>query len=339
MRILVVGGTRFIGRHVVEQAVDRGHEVTLFHRGRTGDDLFRADPRVQRRTGDRNTDLSALADGTWDATVDTCAYVPGQVQELAGALGERGGRYLLVSSVSAYQAPEHPGYTEDAPLAELDDPTTEEVTDETYGGLKVLCERAAVDRFGPSTVIVRPTYVVGPDDYTWRFPWWVARIARGGEVLAPGPADAPAQVIDVRDMAAWMVGLLERGESGAFHAASPAPPFSWGQQLDAIRAAVAPEGTTLTWVDGDFLRAAGVEDGELPLWSGDDPDVLMMTADPARAVRTGLAARPLADTVRDTLAWTRTVEPPEHPGVTADREADLLRGWRDRSGQPSSPRV
>src|SRR4029079_9693712 len=118
--------------------------------------------------------------------------------------------------------------------AELDDPTVEQVTGETYGGLKVLCERAALDRFGPTTTVVRPTYVVGPDDYTWRFPYWVARLAAGGEVLAPGPADAPSQVIDARDMAAWMVGLLERGAQGAVHAAGPSPTFTWGEQLDAV---------------------------------------------------------------------------------------------------------
>lgn len=327
MRILVVGGTRFIGRHVVEYALQREHDVTIFHRGRTGADLFRDDDRVEHRTGDRNADLSALAEGEWGATVDTCAYVPRQVHQLADALGERGGHHLLVSSVSAYQAPDGPGYTEDSPLLELDDPTVEEVTDSTYGGLKVLCERAATERHGPDTVIVRPTYVIGPDDYTWRFPWWVTRLARGGEVLAPGPADAPAQVIDVRDMAAWMVGLLEDDESGAYHAVSPAPPFTWGQQIEAIRDAVAPEGTTLTWVDRDWLLAQQVDGSALPLWSADDPDVLVMAADPSKAMATGLQPRPLADTARDTLAWARAVDQPAGTGLAADREERLLKDW------------
>ena len=331
MRILMIGGTRFIGRHVVQQALDRDHVVTIFSRGRTGGDLFRDDARVEHRTGDRDSDLATLADGEWDATVDTCAYVPRQVQELADALGERGGHYLLVSSVSAYQSPEKAGYGEDSPLAELDDPSTEEVTGETYGGLKVLCERAAVERFGPATILVRPTYVVGPDDYTWRFPWWVARLARGGEVLAPGPADTPAQVIDVRDMASWMVGLLETDESGAFHAASPAPPFTWGQALEAIKDAVAPAGTTLTWVDGEFLLGEGLDEASLPLWSAGDPDVLMMAADPAKAMSTGLAPRPLAETVRDTRAWTQGVEQPAAPGLASEREQELLDRWRQRS--------
>ncbi len=324
MRILLIGGTRFVGRHVVQAALAAGHDVTLFHRGQTGADLF---PDVEHRIGDRNSDLSALAEGWWDATVDTCAYFPRQVQVIADALGERAGQYQQVSSVSAYASPASRGYREDAPLANLDDPSVEEVTDETYGGLKVLCERVAVERFGPSSIIVRPTYVVGPDDYSWRFPWWVARIARGGDVLAPGPADAPSQVIDARDMGAWMVGLLERDESGAFHAVGPSSTFTWGEQLETIASSVAPEGTTLRWVDSDFLLEAKLDDSALPLWPGADPDMLMMTADPAAALATGLTIRPLAETVRDTLAWTRTVEQPEKAGISAADETALLEKW------------
>ena len=323
MRILVVGGTRFVGRHVVEQALARGHEVTVFHRGRTGTDLF---PELEHRIGDRNTDLSALADGTWDATIDTCAYVPGQVHELADALGGRGGHYLLVSSVSVYAAPAGPGIDEDAPLLELDDPTIEEVTAETYGGLKVMCERAAVEWHGSTTVSVRPSYVVGPHDYTWRFPWWVARLARGGTVVVPGPPDAPAQVIDARDLAAWMVRLLEDGRSGAFHAASPAPAFTWREQIETIADTVAPEGTTLAWVGAEDVALAGIDPGAFPLWGADDPDVWIMAVDPSRAFETGLAPRPLAETVRDTLAWTRTVPMPEGTGVTEEQERQLLGG-------------
>jgi 2'-hydroxyisoflavone reductase len=323
MRILVIGGTRFVGKHFVEQAVARGHDVTLFHRGRTGMDLF---PELDHRIGDRDTDLSTLTEGEWDATVDTCAYLPRQVHTLADILGDRGGHHVLVSSVSVYAPPDGPGIDEDAALIELDDPTTEVVTAETYGGLKVLCERAALERYGPSTVLVRPTYVVGPDDYTWRFPWWVQRIARGGTAVAPGPAGAPAQVIDVRDMAAWMVRLLEDERSGPFHAASPAPPYTWGEELEAIVDAVGPEGTRLHWVSPADVAAAGIDEGAFPLWSADDSDVWVMAVDPSRAFDTGLTPRPLADTIRDTLAWTRSSTMPDGTGVTDEQERRLLGG-------------
>jgi 2'-hydroxyisoflavone reductase len=175
---------------------------------------------------------------------------------------------------------------------------------------------------------VRPTYVVGPDDYTWRFPWWVQRLARGGEVLAPGPRDNPAQVTDVRDMATWTIGLLEQREAGPFHAVSPAPPFSFADQLEAIASAVAPAGTTLTWVDEEFLLGKGYDDGSFPLWSGGDPARLIMAADPAAAVRTGLVPRPLQETVRDTWAWTQGREAPAGLGITPEDEAALLQSWK-----------
>ncbi|QNN52473.1 NAD-dependent epimerase/dehydratase family protein [Nocardioides mesophilus] len=326
MRILMIGGTRFVGRHVAEKALERGHEVTIFHRGRTGADLF---PGVEHRIGDRDTaeGLAALAEGEWDATVDTCAYVPRQVHQLADALGDRGGHHLLVSSISAYAAPDGPGTTEDTALIELDDPTVEEVTGETYGGLKVLCEQAAVERHGPRTLLVRPSYVVGPDDYTWRFPWWVARIARGGRVPVPGPADAPAQVIDARDMGEWMVQLLEDRREGAFHAASPAPPFTWRQQMEVIVDAAAPAGTELVWVDQAAVEALAAAPGTVPLWSGGDPDVWVMAVDPSRAYATGLSPRPLSETVRDTLAWIQDNDMPAGTGLSEDQER-LLLDWQ-----------
>ena len=196
MRILVIGGTQFVGRHAVESLLAAGDEVTLFHRGRTNPGLF---PDAEHRMGDRDRDLSALDEGEWDATVDPSAYVPRQVRTLAAALGGRGGRYVHVSSISAYAGADRPWLTEDVPLATLDDPTIETVTGETYGPLKAACELAAHQYFGEDLSIVRPTYVAGPYDHTGRFTWWVERIARGGRVLAPGPADNPFQVIDARD--------------------------------------------------------------------------------------------------------------------------------------------
>lgn len=329
----MIGGTRFVGRHIARAAVASGHHVTIFTRGRS------APPPdgVEHRVGDRGSDLSALMDGAWDATIDTCAYVPRHVDALADVLQERAGRYLFISSVSVYDVPERPGYREDARLVELDDPDGEEINEHTYGGLKVLCERAAMARFGPGTLLVRPTYVVGPDDYTWRFPWWVQRLSRGGEVLAPGSPEDPAQVIDVRDMATWVVGLLHQEVSGAFHAASPPPPFTWRELLEAIASAVAPAGTTLTWVDEEFCLEAGLDDGSLPLWSGGDPAKLLMAADPAAAIATGLRPRPLGDTVRDTSQWAQVNDQPDDAGLSRAREAQILDSWRRRSTRPLQP--
>src|SRR3954451_440857 len=185
MRILVVGGTRFVGRHVVEAALQRGHEVTLLHRGQTNPDLF---PSVEHIIADRDDGLAELDGRTFDATVDVCAYFPRQVRSLHEALGDGAGHYLYVSSVSAYAEPVPVNYDEKEALATLEDPDTDVVTDTTYGGLKAVREALPSELCGPCTLLVRPTRVVGPDDYTWRCPYWVSRIAAGGDVLAPGPA-------------------------------------------------------------------------------------------------------------------------------------------------------
>ena len=332
MRILIIGGTLFVGRHITEAAIAAGHEVTVFHRGRSGADLF---PGVTHLTGDRNTDLSVLteaglAGGEWDVTIDVCAYFPRQVATLAEALGGRGGHYIYISSTSAYKTPVSSGFDEDAPLAELADSATEVITDETYGGLKVVCERVAADLFGAGrTTIVRPTYVVGPHDYSYRFTWWVERIARGGHVLAPGPQDGPIQVIDARDMGAWIVSLAERAITGVFHAVSPPPPFGFGDMLEAIAAVVAPEGTRLTWVDADFLIEFGESAETIPLWPGGDSESDINTADPSRAYAAGLSPRPLGQTVADVHAAEvlSPTPPPEGVGLTLEREAELLAAW------------
>lgn len=339
MRILVIGGTRFVGRTFAEAALAAGHEVTVFHRGRTAPDAV---PQATHLVGDRDTDLSALAEGEWDATVDVCGYLPRQVHALADALaaggvGDRGGRHLFVSSVSAYAEPPAPGITEDAPLATLADESVEEITAETYGGLKAVCERVAVERHGDATLLVRPTYVVGPWDYTGRFTHWVHRLARGGDVLAPGPAEQTVQVVDGRDLGAWMVRLLEAGERGAFHAATPPPPFTMADLLEAVAGAVAPAGTRLVWVDAEWLaerRGATLDDGPdardwWPLWNGGVQE-WAGNVDPAAAYRTGLDPRPLAVTVRDTLGHAGT---PVVDGLapTPEREAELLAAWFART--------
>jgi 2'-hydroxyisoflavone reductase len=328
MRILIMGGTAFVGRHIAQAAIDAGHEVTLFHRGRTGADLF---PVATHLLGDRNSehDLAALGSGQWDATVDVCAYLPRQVRALAGVLDGRGGHQLFISSTSAYRTPVAPGFGEDAPLVELAEPIVEEVTLETYGGLKVACERAAAELHGPGTTVIRPSYVIGPHDHSGRFAWWVNRIARGGEVLAPGDAGDPIQVIDARDMASWAVSLLENSVAGAFHAASPPPPFGFGELLEAIAARVAPPGTTLAWVGKDYLLASGLDDNALPMWPGGDSESDINAANPAAALAAGLAPRPLHQSIGEIREFGlhSAASSPDGVGLAPEREAGLLAAW------------
>ena len=331
MRILMIGGTAFVGRHITEAALAAGHDVTLFHRGETGSALF---PQATHLTGDRNSDLSALAEGSWDATVDVCAYFPRQVQSLAAALGGRGGRHVYISSVSAY-SPDVPfGYDESAPLADVTEPDAQTVTNENYGGLKVACERLVTELYGPDTTIIRPTYVIGPHDRTYRFTWWVDRIGRGGNVLAPGNPDDPIQLIDGRDMAAWIVGPLDQSVTGTFHAVNPEPTFTWRQMLTAIESEVAPAGTELTWVPSDFLVAEGVSDAELPLWpAGETEGADLMNASPAAAFATGLHPRPLRETIADLHAEVQAAASGKAGiGTSAQREAELLTRWAAKSG-------
>jgi 2'-hydroxyisoflavone reductase len=328
MRILIIGGTAFVGRHIAQAAVDAGHDVTLFHRGKTGAGLF---PQATHLTGDRDEDLSALAGHEFDATIDVCAYFPRQVRSLAAALDDRGGRHVFISSVSAYSLQVPWNFTESAPLAEVSDPDATTITNENYGGLKAACERASTDLFGTGTTIIRPTYVIGPYDRSYRFPWWVDRLARGGRVLAPGHPDDLIQLIDAQDQGSWIVSLLERSITGVFHTVNPAPPFGFGEMLAAIAAEVAPAGTELVWVDSEFLVEQGVDFEALPLWGGGETEgVNLNAASPAAAFAAGLSPRPLRQTVADMQAAGPA---PARPGVglPPEREAELLTQWGTRS--------
>lgn len=329
MRILFVGGTRFVGRAMVEAALARDHDVTLLHRGRTNDAAF---DDAEHLLADRDGDLSVLADREFDATIDVCAYVPRQVTALAEALGDRGGHHVFISTMSVYNEPDEPGMTEDASLIRLDDPTTEDVTGETYGGLKVLCEETAREAYGSDGLtIVRPTYVIGPHDHTGRFTWWVRRIAAGGQVLAPGPYDAPMQVIDARDQAEWTIDLAENAKSGTYNSVSPTPPFGFGDLLDAVVRAVGPADTELVWADGDWLKQQGETAMSLPLWTEGMPE-WSMAADPAHSMAAGLTPRPLVQTISDTWDWIKDEQPPlvEGWGTTTMREQQLLEEWQQR---------
>ncbi len=319
MRILIIGGTRFVGYAMADAALAAGHDVTLLHRTAT-DEL----PAATHLLADRDGDLSVLAEGSWDATIDVCAYFPGQVASLHDALGDRGGHHVFVSTCSVYDDQVSVGADEDAALLPESSPDTREITDETYGPLKVACERVARERWGDAGLtIIRPTYVVGPRDVSGRYPWWVLRAARGGRMILPGPADAPMQAIDARDMGSWTIRLVEEKTAGIFTAARPATTF---ESFIADTVAGVGEPVELAPVDGTFLVEQGVDGAQLPLWSeGVSDNVCAMST--ARAEAAGLTHRPFEEIVRDTLAWAQA-----HPdratrdgvGLTPEREEELI---------------
>ncbi|MGH3022843.1 MAG: SDR family oxidoreductase [Gaiellaceae bacterium] len=324
MRILVLGGTLFVGRHVVEAALERGHEVTLFNRGRTAAALF---PDVETLHGDRDAgDLDALRGRRWDAAVDTSARVPRWVHDAAGLLAGAVEHYTFVSSGSVYADTSTPGTDEGSPVHSLADESVEEITSaEVYGALKVLCERAAEQQLPGRVLSARAGLIVGPYDPTGRFTYWVHRIARGGEVLAPEPRDQPVQLIHGRDLADWMLDLAERRETGVYNATGPERPLTMEGLLEAIRE-VAGGDASLTWAGERFLVENGVEAwSELPLWlaPGANPESAnFLAVDVRKAIAAGLRFRPLAETIRDTLAGAETTPA---AGLDSLRERELLR--------------
>jgi 2'-hydroxyisoflavone reductase len=323
MRILIIGGTRFVGHAMAEAALDSGHDVSLLHRTAT-DEL----PAATHLLADRDGDLSVLAGLDFDATIDVCAYVPGQVRSLHEALGDRGGHHLFVSTVSVYQEPDGPGASEDSPLFAPAPEDATEVTNETYGPLKVTCENVATELYpADALAIIRPTYVVGPRDMTARYPWWVLRAARGGNIIAPGPAEAPMQYIDARDLGSWTVRLAEQRVGGTFTAAHPHT--TYGALLDETLEAV-PSDARLVPVDGDWLVEQGVDGLQLPLWTEGGVEWSLAMA-PDKAQVAGLTYRPFAETVRDTLAWAEANPDQavsEQWGMSPEREQELLMAWQ-----------
>lgn len=325
MRILVIGGTQFVGKHFVMAAVERGHAVTLFNRGSKP-----APEGVEEEiVGDRNTDLARLGDASWDAVVDTSAYFPRQVRELATLLEPRVERYLFVSTISVYADPTVLNQDETGELGRIQDDSVEEVTGETYGPLKVSAEEALAKAY-PSDrgLVVRPGIIVGPDDPTDRFTYWPVRVARGGEVLAPQGPSLPLQWIDVRDLASWLVSALERGLAGTYNAVSEAGRFTLGQVLDTSES-VSKSGAQVTWVDEEFLSRQSVQPfADLPLWL---PGTLanMWSVDASRALAAGLRIRPVEETVAATLAWHESRgAPPLKFGLNSEREREVLEAWR-----------
>ncbi len=317
-----------MGRHVVLAARAAGMDVTLFTRGRTNPELF-AD--VERLTGDRDGDLSALHGRRWDAVVDTSGYVPRVVDRTLDAIAAATGHYTFVSSVSVYADPSAATLSEESPLAAVPE-GTEAVTGDTYGGLKAGCERAVTARLGDRALVVRPGLVAGPHDPTGRFSYWPRRLARGGEVLAPGDPGAPVQFIDARDLGDWVVRMAAAGATGTYNGVGPAGRLTLGQLL-ATCAAVADADATLTWVDAAFLAGQGVVPWtDLPLWLPDDRRG-MTSVDASSARAAGLTYRSVEDTARATLRWDAG-QPlrADAPGLDPQRERDVLAAWHAADG-------
>lgn len=329
MKILVLGGTQFVGRHFVEVALERGHELTLFNRGISGPGLF---PDVEQIRGDRTVDLSQLSGRTWDAVFDPSCYIVRAARMAAEALSGRVGHYTFVSSLSVYADQKAAALDETAPVGTIEDTTTEVVDGETYGPLKALCERETLRAF-PGALIERCGFIVGPYDDVDRLPWWIRRISDGGEVLAPDGPDYPAQLIDARDIAEWTLGMLQRGEGGVFNVTAPAEPYRLGDVLETARR-VSGSDARLTWVPEAFLLEQGLdpEDEPLPYWLG--PEYLgSATSDVGKAFEAGLTARPLEATIADTWVWER-VRPrePLRVGIDPQRERAVLDAWHTGSG-------
>lgn len=326
MKILVLGGTHFVGRAFVEVALARKHELTLFHRGKTGADLF---PEAEHIRGDRDGDLAKL-DSQWDAVVDTCGYFPRVVRASAEHLAERAHRYLFVSTVSVYSDLSQPGINENSPKGVIENESIEEITAESYGPLKVLCEKAVEDLFPGRSMIVRPGLIVGPHDPTDRFSYWPGRALRGGEALAPGRPERRVQFIDVGDLANFMLHLLEGGGAGAYNCVRD--PHPMGDLLAACRKSAGGD-IYWTWVSDAFLENQEVAPWVgLPMWVPDLHSEIggIFHVDNQRAKDAGFKMRSVEETVARTVDWLRTR--PENyewkAGPSAEREAELLDSWR-----------
>lgn len=334
LRILFIGGTGFIGPHMVEAALARGHVPTLFNRGRTNPGLF---PTVEKLVGDRDGGLDVLKGRQWDCVIDTSGYVPRVVRASAQLLKNAARHYLFISTGDVYKDFSVDHLDEDHPKAVLPEPNSED-TRKYYGPLKVICEQEVEAAFPGRATIVRPGWIVGPNDNLNLFTYWPVRIDRGGEVLAAGAPSDPVQVIDARDMAEWIVRMLENETFGRFNATGPGTPLSMAEFLYGIRAITSAD-VRFTWVDTPFLLERKIRPwGDIPIWYppiGDHKGNGLIS--PKRAVAAGLTYRPLAVTARDTLAWFKSLgvpweQAPRHPGLTLAHEAELLAEWHRLKG-------
>jgi len=325
VNVLVIGGTTFLGPHVVDSLLRRGHRVATFNRGRKAAPPVEG---VERIVGDRGTDIDRLRGRSFDAVIDTCGYFPRVVDMSVSMLARSIRSYVFVSTISVYVDPLLPPYDESCAVATIEDPTIEEITNESYGPLKALCEQVVLKKMEGRAAIVRPGLIVGPLDLTDRFTYWPHRAALGGEMLVPGEPDHNISFIDVRDLADFVARAAETGLTGTFNAAGDTASMTMGDLIaSCLRAADAS--TTATWVDEQFVKTNQIEPwSELPAWipTGDDS---LMWASSSTAVAAGLKYRPLDQTVRATLDYTRSrgLDRDLKAGLTRERESDLLRRW------------
>ena len=340
-KILVLGGTSFLGPAFVDAALAKGHELTLFNRGKTNPNLFpgveklhgqRRRPRPDR-PNDPKQDLEQLKDRNWDAVLDTSAYFTGEVEDICKVLDGRVGQYVFISSLSVYKSLEIEAVPvdENSPLAECSDKYVQDMGKEfeNYGGLKRHCEDAAAAAFPGAATLVRPGYIVGPGDYSDRFSYWPARFDRGGECLAPGDPDNDLQFIDVRDLGEWLVRTVEEGIAGTFNAVGFDGPISTAEFLHCGKGTL-NHTCTFTWVSDAFLEENQVSSwGDMGCWT---PRNKNGHSSNARSIAAGAKYRPIAETIRDTAMWVKNErgDKPWRAGMTAEREKDLLAKWKAR---------
>lgn len=327
MKILILGGTKFLGRHLVDAALAVGHEVTLFNRGKTNPTLF---PNVETIIGDRGQNLEELSGREWDAVIDVAGYLPRIVRLSAQMLTQSGrvGRYVYISSISAYAGFSKIGINESDPVGKLQDESVEEITDETYGPLKALCEKTVQDLYGDRALIIRPGLIVGPYDPTDRFTYWPMRVKRGGDMITPEKPSAPIQIIDVRDLSGFIIKQMEENASGIYNATGPDYELSMGAMLDACKR-VTGSVAAFHWASVEFLKEHKVEPwSDMPVWIPEsEPDMEGFSrVDVSKAINAGLKFRALEETIRDTIAWAEQ-RPEDHEwraGLNPDKEQILL---------------
>jgi len=327
--LLILGGTGFIGPHLTQEALRLGWRVTHFNRGKHSPQGV---PDVETLIGDRKGQLDSLRGHKWDVVIDDTGQIPKFVKMSAELLAPNVGYCLYISSISAYASFAKPN-DENSPTGKLSNPDNEEITDETYGPMKALCEQYSADAFKGRASIVRPGYIVGPLDNSDRFTYWPVRASKGGEMLAPGTPQDPIQIIDVRDLAAWMMQLAQARTKGYFNAISPPRAFTMGDIIGASQRATPGAGTKVTWVPEDFLaKHWKPEELDLPPWSpmtGETAGASLTST--TRAQKAGLKTRSMQETIHDTLEWFHSL-PPERQaklraGLEARKEADTLQSW------------